>query len=119
LFYIGKPISSEDFSYTLRRPSAGKIEIDMKLKNGLVLNGAPEQFYDSEMGDFRYVFEPRQAFKIPFDDRGEDGGKSLLWGYEIGSIDEGDDLKLFDDFQFVIRFADKDVVLTIDDFPEK
>ena len=120
LFYFGKPINSENFSYTLNRPGAGRIEIDMKLTNGLALNGIPEQAYDPESGNFRYVYEPRQAFKIPFDDRGEDEGGSYSWGLEFYGVDEADavdDQEIFKGFQFLIRFSDKDVILTIDDFP--
>ena len=117
IFHIGKPVNSEDLSYTLHKLSDSSIQIDMKLENGLVLEARPEMIFDNDISSTSIeqitVCTPRQTLKIPFDDRGEDGGSGFTWGYEVSGGE------ISDEFTFIFRFADKDVVLTIDDFQDK
>lgn len=110
VFYIGKPVNSGDFSYSLHKDSDGYIRIEMILENGYVLHAQPN--YDN-ININEVVCAPRQSLKIPFDDMGEYNGSRFSWGYGV----TGTNGKISDDFKFIFRFADKEVVLTIDDFP--
>ena len=114
VFYIGKPVNIEDFSYSLHKESEGSIRIDMKLENGLVLHAEPEMIWNNSVGsdsnEVVFISTLKQSVKIPFDDMGEDKGSSYSWGYGV----VGDEIE--DNFTFILRFSDRDVVLTLDDF---
>ena len=123
-FFIGQPVNMKDFSYTLHKESEGSIRIDMKLENGLVLHASPETIIDtsspfaSESDQIIFFSIVKQPVKIPFDDMGEDKGSSFTFWYGQ-DWDGNPDTVIKDNFTFIFRFADGDIVLTLDDFQDK
>lgn len=111
VFYIGSPVKSEDMSYTIYKPNENSIRIEMELENGyqMIVKTNNKYAYNHGSGDAEEVILiPRQVRNMPFDDV----GNRFSWGYEVvnGSIPG--------DFRVIIRFADQDVILTVEDFQQ-
>ena len=75
----------------------------MRLQNGYALLVKRNYKENNE-----FLLAPRQVREMPFDNVGNE----FSWGSEYA------DGEFPDDFRVVLRFSDKDTVLTIDDFVE-
>jgi len=109
LFYIGNPVKSEDLSYSVYKPNAYSLKIEMELKtnNPLLVKTKYKVIYSEESkSGTDVILDLRQVRRLPFDDV----GNSFSWGSEIF------DGEIPDNFRVIIKFADKDVVLVADDF---